>query len=234
MSWFGAKKIQFLFSIHTGEANSYYPRRPILRKGNSSNFQYEWEWRVSVPGAFKLDHLQPVKPILFSKFNNFLTFILEANSYYPRGLIMRKENSPNSRNGLDRGVCVPGAFKLDHLQPVKPILFFKFYNFFTFILGANSYYAGEGWLKMGKWKSPFMGERKGFQCLGYSTWTMCSLFSWICSPNFPTFSLSYCEANSYYPRGRDQNWTFWLYRWLTGNVTGKNFLPVKLGKMYWY
>ena len=90
-----------------------------------------------MPGAFKLDHLQPVKPILFSKFYNFFTFILEANSYYPRGLIMRKGNSPNSRNGLDRGVSVPWAFKLDHLHPVKQILFSKFYNFFTFILGGQ-------------------------------------------------------------------------------------------------
>ena len=87
-----------------------------------------------MPGAFKLDHLHPVKPILFSKFPNFFTFILEANSYYPRGLIMRKGNSHNSTNGLDIGVWVPGAFKLDHLQPVKPIVFSKFYNFFTFIL----------------------------------------------------------------------------------------------------
>ena len=87
-----------------------------------------------------LDHLQPVSPILFHKFSNFSTFILGANSYYPRGLIMGKGNSHNSRNGLDRGVSVPGAFKLDHLHPVKPILFFKFYNFFTFILEANYYY----------------------------------------------------------------------------------------------
>ena len=41
-------------------------------------------------GAFKLDHLQPVKAILFSKFYNFSTFIMGANSYYPRGLIMGK------------------------------------------------------------------------------------------------------------------------------------------------
>ena len=32
---------------------------------------------------------------------------------------------------------MPGAFKLDHMQPVKPILFPKFYNFFTFILGCQ-------------------------------------------------------------------------------------------------
>ena len=75
-----------------------------MRKGNSPNSRNGLDRGVSVPGAFKLDHLQPVEPTLFSKFYNFFTFILEANSYYPRRLIMRKEYSPNSRNGLDGGV----------------------------------------------------------------------------------------------------------------------------------
>ena len=44
---------------------------------------------------------------------------------------MRKGNSPNSKNGWYRGVSVPGAFKLDHLQPVEPILYLKFSNFCT-------------------------------------------------------------------------------------------------------
>ena len=99
-----------------------------MRKGNSPNSRNGLDRGVSVPGAFKLDHLHPVKPILFSKFYNFFTFILEANSYYPRGLIRRKGNSHNSRNGPDRGVCVPGAFKLDHLQPFAHFRFLKFYN----------------------------------------------------------------------------------------------------------
>ena len=50
---------------------------------------------------------------------------------------MGKGNSHNSRNGQDRGVCVPGAFKVDLLQPVEPLLFPKFSNFFTFILGGQ-------------------------------------------------------------------------------------------------
>ena len=29
-----------------------------------------------MPAAFKLDHLQPVEPILFGNFSNFLIFIL--------------------------------------------------------------------------------------------------------------------------------------------------------------
>ena len=35
-----------------------------MRKGNSSNFPYGPDRWVSVPGAFKLEHLQPVEPIL--------------------------------------------------------------------------------------------------------------------------------------------------------------------------
>ena len=31
-----------------------------------------------MPGAFKLHHLHPVKPIVFPKFSNFFTFILEG------------------------------------------------------------------------------------------------------------------------------------------------------------
>ena len=80
----------FHLSSSYWEANSYYPRGLIMEKWNSPNSQYGWDWGVSVPWAFKLDHVQPFKPILFWTFSNFLTFILGANSYYPRGLIMGK------------------------------------------------------------------------------------------------------------------------------------------------
>ena len=62
----------------------------ILGKGNSPNSQYGWYWGVWVPGAFKLDHLQPFKPVSLWTISNSFTFILGANSYYPRGLIMGK------------------------------------------------------------------------------------------------------------------------------------------------
>ena len=32
-----------LFHLHTGEANSYYPRGPIMGKGNSPNFKTGWD-----------------------------------------------------------------------------------------------------------------------------------------------------------------------------------------------
>ena len=73
----------------------------------------------------------------FLNFPVFHFYYWEANSYYPRGLIMGKGNSSNSRYGCHRQFSVPGAFKLDHLQPIKPILFPKFYNFFTFIVGGQ-------------------------------------------------------------------------------------------------
>ena len=59
-----------------------------------------------------------------------------ALSYYPRRPIARKGNSLNSKIGWDRGDLVPGAFKLDHWQSGKPLLFWRFFNFSTFILGS--------------------------------------------------------------------------------------------------
>ena len=183
------------FSLSYWEANSYYPRRLIMGKGNSSNFKIEWDKVFSVPGAFKLNHLQPIEPILFQNIFNFFTFILEgqfllpqranrgfsqfpnpnmdetegfqclgqsnwticsplshfcfqifpsfslsyweANSYYPRGPILGKGQFLNSKTGWDRGFSVPGAFKLGHLQPIQPILYWIFSTFFTFILGGH-------------------------------------------------------------------------------------------------
>ena len=70
--------------------------------------------------------------------DDFKTFSLSywgAHSYYPRGPIMEKGNSPNSRIGWDRWILMPVAFKLDHLQPNQPILFWDISIFFIFILG---------------------------------------------------------------------------------------------------
>ena len=49
--------------------------------------------------------------------------------------------------------------------------------------------------------TPKLDETEGFQCLGHSNWTICIPLNPFCSRNFPTFSFSYWEANSYYPRG---------------------------------
>ena len=115
---------------------------------------------------------------------------------------MRKGNSSNFQYGPDRGVSVPGAFKLDLLQPFKPILFTRIFSFFTFILGSQFLLpqrANNG--KREILATSKLDETEGFECLGHSNWTICSPLSPFCSEIFPTFSLSYWGAHSYYPRG---------------------------------
>ena len=109
---------------------------------------------------------------------------------------------PFSQYGWVRGVSVPGTFKLNHLQPFKPILFWNFPNFFTFILESQFLLpqrANNG--KRRVHPTPEKNETGGFGCLGHSNWTICSPLSLFCFSNFPTFSLSYWGANSYYPWG---------------------------------
>ena len=106
-----------------------------MRKGNSPNSRNGLDG-VSVPAAFKLDHLQSIKPLLFRYFCNFYTCIL-GDHFLFRGPIIGKGNSSNSKTEWDRRVSVPGAFKLDHLQSIKPLLFRYFCNFYTFILGDH-------------------------------------------------------------------------------------------------
>ena len=97
---------------------------------------------------------------------------------------------------------MPGVFKLDHLQPFKPILFWNISNFFTFILGSQFLLpqrANNG--KREILATSNLDETEGIQCLGPSNWTTCSPLSHFCSGKFPILSLSYWGANSYYPRG---------------------------------
>ena len=52
-----------------------------------------------MPGAFKLDHLHPFKPLGSKEISSFSLSYWEANSYYPREPIMGKGNSPNPKIG---------------------------------------------------------------------------------------------------------------------------------------
>ena len=160
------------FSLSYWEANSYYPRGPIMGEGNSPNSESEWDRGFSVPGAWHSNWTTciPLNPLCSENFAAFSLSYWEANSYYPRGLIMEKGNSPNSQYWWDWGVSVPWAFKLDHVQPFKPILFWTISNFLTFILGANSYYPRG--LIMGKGKFlqlPIWMRQRGFSALGIQT-----------------------------------------------------------------
>ena len=123
-----------------------------------------------MPGAFKLHNLQPIKPILFPTFFNFFTFILGSPFLYPRRPIMRKGNSHNFQYGSDRGVSVPGAFKLDHLHPLEPILFPKIFTFFPFILGSPFLLPQRANYEKGEFSQlPIWIRLRGFSAWGIQT-----------------------------------------------------------------
>ena len=142
------------FSLSCLEANSYYPWMLIMGKGNSHNSRNGWCRGFSVPGAFKLDHLQPfahfrfpkshnlwVTPVFqclghsnwaicsrlsqfcFPNFQNDSLLYWEANSYYPREGQAGNGKMEISQPEGDTSFSVAGAFKLSHLQQIKPILF---------------------------------------------------------------------------------------------------------------
>ena len=90
---------------------------------------------------------------------------------------------------------MPGAFKLDHLQPTEPLFLPNFHNFFTFILGGQFLLpqrANKG--KRENHTTPKLDETKGFQCLEHSNWTICSLLSQFCFQTF--FQLFTCILGS--------------------------------------
>ena len=126
------------FPLSYWDANSYYPRGLIIGKENSLNFKIGWDCGFLVPGPFNLAHLHSFKLLLFLIF--FQLFPLsywEANSYYPRGLIMGKGNSLNFKIGWVRRLSVPSPFNLGHLHSFKMLLSWKFSSFITIIQGGQ-------------------------------------------------------------------------------------------------
>ena len=82
-----------------------------------------WDRGFWVLRVFKLDHLQPIKTLLFPNFYIFFTFILGVQFLLPQRANNGKGNSPNFKIGWDRGDLVPGTFKLGHLHPFELLLF---------------------------------------------------------------------------------------------------------------
>ena len=69
---------------------------------------------------------------------------------------------------------MPGALQLDHLQPYKPILFWKIFNFFTFILGSQFLLPQRANNGRGKFSpTPNMDETEGLRLSPLATfiWT---------------------------------------------------------------
>ena len=99
------------------------------------------------------------------------------------------------------GVSVPGAFKLDHLQPVEPIVFWNLSKFCTFLMERPILITPErGWLKTGNLKSHNQRVKVGFQCLGHSNWTICGQLSHFCTDFFSISHFYTGDVKSDYPR----------------------------------
>ena len=80
--WFGRG-----FHLVTGNKNASWAALNLVRCIQTSaarESQIEWDEGFSVPGAFKLNHLQSIEPILFPKIFNFFTFILGGQFLLPQ------------------------------------------------------------------------------------------------------------------------------------------------------
>ena len=155
-----------------------------------------------MPGAFKLDHLQSIQPILFWNFSVFFTVILGSHFLLSQRANNGKREFTQLQNWMrQRGLCVrtiqSGPFA--SLWATFIPQFFRLFHFYT----GRPILITPGAINGKRGISPTLklDETDGFQCHGHSIWTICIPLSHFCSKTFPTFSCSYWEANSYYPRG---------------------------------
>ena len=140
-----------------------FPFYCMHRKGyHTVGPKIEWQQGVYDPGAFKLDHLHHLKPLLFWKFFDLFHF------HTGRPILITPEANNGKREFSQppkwmRGFSVLGAFNLDHLHHFKPFLFRKFSIFLSFILG--------GQFLQGISKRLFLG------CVNIG-WKLCFLACW--------------------------------------------------------
>ena len=144
-----------------------------------------------VHGAFKLDHLQPVMPILFPKFSNFYIFILGSPIIITpeRGRLKMKFSQPEHSNWT---LCCLFSQFCSLNFPTSTSLYWG--------VGSPILIAPERErLKMGKQNSPNLSETQGFECLGHSNWTIFRLLSQFCFLKFPTSRSLYWGAQFLLP-----------------------------------
>ena len=191
----------------------------MLSQFCSEMFQtFDFDTWSSLPKAFKLEHLQPVEPILFWNFSDFwLCYLgltahgIQSGPFAARGanfvqkifkllILILGSHCPCNSNwticspwsqfcseifqtfDFDTWSSLPMAFKLDHFQPVEPILFWNFSNFWLWYLKLTAYGIQTGpfvacWANFG-WKFFHLFILiLGSQCLLHSNWTICSLLN---------------------------------------------------------
>ena len=93
-----------LFHFYTGRPILITPERGRLKMGKWKSPNLSEKQGIGCPGHSNWTICSLLSQFYLPNFTTFSLLYWEANSYYPRGLIMGKGNSSNSRNGLDRGV----------------------------------------------------------------------------------------------------------------------------------
>ena len=155
-----------------------------------------------MPGACKLDHLQPIEPILFQNIFNFFAFILGGQFLLPQ----RANNGKREFIQLQNWMRQRGFGAWDIQTGPFPALctshILKSYQLFHLHTGRPMLITPEG-QHAGKsiFPTPEMDMTEGFQCKGHSSWTICSLLSQFYFPNFTTFSFSYWRPILITPEG---------------------------------
>ena len=155
-----------------------------------------------MPGAFKLDHLQPIKPLLFQYFFTFSTFILGDHFLLPQKANYQKWEFFQLQNRMRQGVFSAWGIQTRPFAALCTSHILKLYHLFHLHTGRPILITPEGQLwEKGVLPTPKLDETEGFGCLGHSNWTICSPLHLSHSQIIPSFLPSYWEAISYYPRG---------------------------------
>ena len=132
------------FSLSYWEANSYYPRGPIMGKGNSSNPKSGWDRGFSVPGTFKLDHLHPSKPLLLQKISNFFTFILGGQFLLPQRANNGRGEFIQLQNWMRQWVFSAWGIQTGPFAACLAPFVLIIFQLFNFILGSPILITPEG------------------------------------------------------------------------------------------
>ena len=102
--------------------------------------------------------------------------------------ILKLREFPISQYGWDRGDWVPGVFKLDQLQPFKPILSWTFSNFFPFILGSPFLLPQRANIEKGEFfQLQIWMRQRGFSALGIQTGPFAALWAHFDPKDFQLF-----------------------------------------------
>ena len=181
---FFPKKIQFLY-LSCWEVQFLITPEREREDGERESLKSEWDTGVFDIGAFKFDHLQPVKLILFLKFSIFFYF-----SYCEVPFIITPERGRKERTGpgngemgitqkwiRQRGSCLWGI----QIRPFAVCLadfVQNIFKLFTFQWEVQFRERKGGW---GKGNHSKVNETQGFLTWGHSNLTICCLLSWFCS-----------------------------------------------------